>query len=83
MKCVCCFIELEPVAEMLPETILPEGGIICYSQGNTGSVVLDPYIEPIDVAFVMCDRCLSDRLNRNIIVVVSSPSDGMPPTAIE
>lgn len=67
MQCICCFAAIE----LVPELGTPDGGVECYTHGNYGSAAFDP-MKPEKLVFAVCDSCLKDRLNRNILKKVST-----------
>lgn len=68
MQCICCFGAIGVV----PELGTPDGGVECYTHGNYGSAVFEPIMKPEKLVFAVCDSCLKDRLNRNILKKVST-----------
>ncbi len=68
MQCVCCFANIELVYDMFPND-----AVACNSQGNYGSTVFDSLTGEEQLEFVMCDSCLKDRLDRNIVKIFCYP----------
>lgn len=51
----------------------PNDAVACNSQGNYGSTVFDSLTGEEQLEFVMCDSCLKDRLDRNIVKIFCYP----------
>lgn len=59
---VPCFVCEKSLERVNGEEMQPYGGVICRSSGNYGSRALDGY-EP-SVCFLICDECLTERVDR-------------------
>lgn len=86
MYCLVCDKELGPSInpsifnDDRPEDIAPNDALVCYSIGNYGSTLYDPF-KDADVQkleFYVCDPCMREKQNKVYTVFGSNESETKP-----
>lgn len=65
LNCIVCSVELENWGYVYPnkKVVHPIDGTVFRAYGNYGSTVFDP-MDASYLDVVICDRCLTDRMDR-------------------